>query len=1393
MSTASSRTKIIISLAVVTLGIAGAVAMIGVVSRFRAQLASTSSMTGAPSFMPRDSRTVPNLDEARTIAFDIVVHNVLVSHSVIRSAMGYMDARPGGMGGGWTVSIGKSRKLKAGERQDTPYVCFGRVNDTEVCSQGTLVVGKQHHVAVVYTGSDALFYIDGALDSSVPFRSWFFTQQNPYVLGDGFRGFLSDVRVYSKPLGPADIAALANNQAPNDDSLLGQWLGSGPATEPSPSPALVASGGGANVCTRPAAPWVPYANLKQENGARGAFKVSVLRQPESMQSTDTVVPFEIRITNTDPSVTIDDAELSFEPPVREWSVPDGEDTPLSKSDAGLECSSDPDCTFKKCNRIVLAPGESRTYKIVMKIDKFDCGSFAPFTFLAQSYHYPQAIGRAVVKLASVCPTQEGHPFLTKDPLATEARYHYITRLPWDKEAATNFSQEPRIGGIFRSLDGNFIVKDGLYRVENLPEHYKTLNNGIDSYNWPELFDTRHPELGFVKLPPVPKDVLNASSQIAQDLPYSLRAIGISQQGGKISLKGQVQTSDGKNVFTILVFERATQKYSVKYIGDFLHDSNYSGAEYLTEGIPDWKLPDIHQGLPTRLISLTNDGRLALFGTYTNDYFAPNHYYLFDTINKTIESLHGTFGVPLYPDVLTPDCNNPRPIYKTGEMNFCSEEITTVFLTGTKEKPLIFFTLNSLVNGERHFKSEFRNFIINGVKVSKDFVDTKQYVFTPYVYDVLKKQATPLFSGTPYSYERLVSINPQMYGSRGATVQGASPDGRYVYLVQRRGPRENIPMPPPDPSIIAYDRLTQGFIRLPHLHETSWLTWGDPIGIQPFVFRTDTKSVLNTNDIPPGTFDEKLFDGRPAWAVLMEIVLPDISPPPPAYGVSSGASSAVTVPNPLSSSSATVTVPQASSSSPAALPVTTVPVSTSVANSAPVALPNTNAPERDFGGLTTILPIPAIDGAKTVTALVRDTAPVSDKQAPKGIVMSGAPNGWGLYLGKNNLLCFGKIGVSEKCSTKPVSPNAEHHVAVVLDGKQVSFYIDGAPDSSVPYAETFNAGGSQYFIGGAFYQIWNSSNFFYGPIKNVRAYSVALSADDIRAVAKGAGTTSDALLLGSWLQQTPALPPVGDVNADGTFGAADTILVQRHLNGSAPITDPAVLKRADADASGTIDNADVLLIQARGLGLVNSLPAKFGDLNHDLQYSAADTIIAKRMAIGGAYSPSDLYLADVNMDGKVDAADADLIARAGLGEVTLPALSENNPSPAPANPPAPGASCGDGALQAAEQCDDGNAADNDGCSARCMDEFCGDGVVQPPEQCDDGNTRNNDACSSRCMISAPRALAPVPAPIAAPAPSPVPAPVPVAPSAAAPAVAPDVNVTDCAGKSWLDFVKCMSGF
>jgi len=63
----------------------------------------------------------------------------------------------------------------------------------------------------------------------------------------------------------------------------------------------------------------------------------------------------------------------------------------------------------------------------------------------------------------------------------------------------------------------------------------------------------------------------------------------------------------------------------------------------------------------------------------------------------------------------------------------------------------------------------------------------------------------------------------------------------------------------------------------------------------------------------------------------------------------------------------------------------------------------------------------------------------------------------------------------------------------------------------------------------------------------------------------------------------------------------------------------------------------------------------------------------------------------------------------------------------------GAVCGNGVRESNEECDDGNAVNEDGCVG-CKLASCGDGVKRTfVEECDDGNRITGDGCSIGCVI------------------------------------------------------------
>jgi len=63
-------------------------------------------------------------------------------------------------------------------------------------------------------------------------------------------------------------------------------------------------------------------------------------------------------------------------------------------------------------------------------------------------------------------------------------------------------------------------------------------------------------------------------------------------------------------------------------------------------------------------------------------------------------------------------------------------------------------------------------------------------------------------------------------------------------------------------------------------------------------------------------------------------------------------------------------------------------------------------------------------------------------------------------------------------------------------------------------------------------------------------------------------------------------------------------------------------------------------------------------------------------------------------------------------------------------------CGDGIVDTGEECDDGNAVDNDACTNACTLATCGDGIIQTAlgENCDAGEA-NDPGCSVDCIAQA----------------------------------------------------------
>ncbi len=173
----------------------------------------------------------------------------------------------------------------------------------------------------------------------------------------------------------------------------------------------------------------------------------------------------------------------------------------------------------------------------------------------------------------------------------------------------------------------------------------------------------------------------------------------------------------------------------------------------------------------------------------------------------------------------------------------------------------------------------------------------------------------------------------------------------------------------------------------------------------------------------------------------------------------------------------------------------------------------------------------------------------------------------------------------------------------------------------------------------------------------------------------------------------------------------------------------------------------VFVAAMGLGLAFGACSHEDTIKQDLSRVLPDEVGGSNTGVGGSAAGDT---------GSIDAGDLDssspLLPDASVG---VDAGAEP--------PPPPQSVCGDGERSGAEECDDGDLANLDGCSSACRSELCGNGrvdpgetcdrthatcvacqtvIVTPPscgngkieagETCDDGNTLAGDRCSPACL-------------------------------------------------------------
>jgi cysteine-rich repeat protein len=98
-------------------------------------------------------------------------------------------------------------------------------------------------------------------------------------------------------------------------------------------------------------------------------------------------------------------------------------------------------------------------------------------------------------------------------------------------------------------------------------------------------------------------------------------------------------------------------------------------------------------------------------------------------------------------------------------------------------------------------------------------------------------------------------------------------------------------------------------------------------------------------------------------------------------------------------------------------------------------------------------------------------------------------------------------------------------------------------------------------------------------------------------------------------------------------------------------------------------------------------------------------------------------------------DEVLTCGANLVTTTLKEACEGNCVATQAGAACAPGSCGDGKPQSGEDCDDGNANNNDECTELCQAPSCGDGFTNGSEACDDANQVETDGCRKDCTWGA----------------------------------------------------------
>jgi hypothetical protein len=216
---------------------------------------------------------------------------------------------------------------------------------------------------------------------------------------------------------------------------------------------------------------------------------------------------------------------------------------------------------------------------------------------------------------------------------------------------------------------------------------------------------------------------------------------------------------------------------------------------------------------------------------------------------------------------------------------------------------------------------------------------------------------------------------------------------------------------------------------------------------------------------------------------------------------------------------------------------------------------------DFDGTDDVVTIdenPA--GNLTEFATWTITAWIHPRSASRPFPTIYAEGHWGISLGlqqNSGRLDSWINNGNELLSTGTVQFGRWQHVALVYDGAERRFYIDGQLAGTGP-APAINPDTSGAAIGGVISELANTRNRFDGLIDEVGLWSVALTAEQLATIARAPLTGAEPGLTAWW----PFNEIDGEVVADGTGNGIDAILgggvegrrPGRQLNGAAAFAD-----------------------------------------------------------------------------------------------------------------------------------------------------------------------------------------------------------------------------------------------